>query len=410
MTITIDDANAMIAHHLATNGYAVVRLFEHVESEGLCDAFKQALRELPEYRSCSGWRYSKTGFGALGVASSFHNRFVRRMRLVAHARVLPVLREVDRLGDARASVGPIRCERFSDRFAGYRRKNKAEAPRKVHQMLDRMLVRTKDQKPSPESWHQDVSVYEDGDTVYGGWIAFTDQTIRLVPATQHLHTPIAGFAKISAAALQDLLPRALDVSIPRGCLLLMNQSIVHEVLANPITTDPMCRLFTGWRLTHDHRTLLEATDRNRNCRQDGCGSAQSIDAVLDDMAVPKLPSNQLPSMYNLRNVDYIIQRQGLREWCDAYLQNAMLVVTPTYVDGVTAKRPEGMEPTRVWKVPDLHAPSIAKLRQLSSDGFDRPVDWDALFPPYTAEEREMYKPHSPLNERAIVFASLADSL
>eukprot|EP00854_Cymbomonas_tetramitiformis_P009909 gene9909-11735_t len=360
------------AQQLATEGYAVIRLFERAQGEAMYEAFKRSLRELPEYKACRGWRYCKTGFGALGVASSFHNRFVREMRLRAHARVAPIMAEVDKVDYMRAHV---------------------------KQLLDRMLVRTEDQVPTAESWHQDVSIYKDGDTVYGGWLASTDQTASLIPGTQHTHAPAAGFAKISPIALQGILPRARTVEIPRGCLLIMNQSVVHEVVARRITSDPMCRLFTGWRLTYDDRTLLEAENRQSNSRQDGFGSAQSIDSVIDDMAVPKLPSNQLPAMYNVRNVDDTNQREGLRSWCAGHVQEALLVVTPKYKDGIRLKTPRSLEPGQVWKIPELHAPSISELRQrsrLSPGDFDRPIDWDALLPPYTDLERAILKPHDPL--------------
>eukprot|EP00854_Cymbomonas_tetramitiformis_P001200 gene1200-1773_t len=233
-----EDDDASIAQRLVTKGFAVVRLFERERTEALYETFKRSLRELPEYKSsCGGWRYCKTGFGALGVASSFHNHFVREMRLKAHARVAPIMAEVDKMDLMRAHVKDIPHARFKRRFKGYRRKLDIEGPRKLHQLLDRMLVRTENQTPTPESWHQD--------------------TASLIPETQHLHTPAAGFAKISDDVLRKIAPRVEAVEIPRGCLLIMNQSVVHEVVAKKSVSDPMCRLFTGWRLTYDDRTLLE---------------------------------------------------------------------------------------------------------------------------------------------------------
>ncbi|KAK3289579.1 hypothetical protein CYMTET_3016 [Cymbomonas tetramitiformis] len=269
------------AQQLATEGYAVIRLFEQAQGEAMYEAFKRSLRALPEYKVCKDWRYCKTGFGALVVASSFHNHFVREMRLRAHARVARIMAEVDKVDYMRAHVK------------------------------------------------------------------------------------------------QGILPRARTVEIPRGCLLIMNQSVVHEVVARRITSDPMCRLFTGWRLTYDDCTLLEAENRQPNSRQDGFGSAQSIDSVIDDMAVPKLPSNQLPAMYNVRNVDDTNQREGLRSWCAGHVQEALLVVTPKYKDGIRLKTPRSLKPGQVWKIPELHAPSISELRQrsrLSPGDFDRPID------------------------------------
>lgn len=400
-----------VAQELVREGYAVARLFDHIRTDTMYDHFKRTLEELPEYKTRRDWRYSKTGFGALGTASSFHNRFVRAMRLIAHARVAAVMAEVDRADDVRASVGPVRSRRrshFRHRFLGYRRRADSEGSRKLHQLFDRMLVRTGDQTPSAEDWHQDLSVYSDGDTVYGGWIAFTDQRARLVPRTQHLHAAAAGFARRSGAELERLLPHARTVEVPRGCILLMNQSLVHAVLPSKVRADPMCRLSTAWRLTHSDTSLLEVASRNKNSRQDGTGEAQRLEEVIDEMRVPKIPSNQLPSMYNVRNVDDSRQREGLWAWCEARVQDAVRTHTPTYSDGKTPKRPESMPPEVRFRIPELHAPSLSSLRRLPSDGFDREIDWERLFPEYADVERRILRPHSPSSVSPSELHSIAD--
>ncbi|KAK3252073.1 hypothetical protein CYMTET_37031 [Cymbomonas tetramitiformis] len=407
------ESDSSVAQELAREGYVVRRLFDESQTDALCESFKLTLGQLPEYKVREDWRYSKTGFGALGTASSFHNRFVRAMRLVAHAQIAPVMAEVDGVDELRASVGPVRNPRrwlFRQRFRGYRRRESTEKPRRLHQLYDRMLVRTENQHPTAEDWHQDLSVYSDGDTVYGGWIAFTDQQARLIPRTQHLHAPGAGFQKKKKAELDEVLPHALTVEVPRGCIFLMNQRLVHAVLPSKIRTDPMCRLFTAWRLTHDDRSLLEVEDRNRNSRQDGLGAAQKLDDVMREMEVPKIPSNQLPSMYNVRNVDDPKQRERLRSWCEGGMQDAVRTHVPMYADGKTPKRPRNLPPEQAFKIPELHAPSISTLRGLPRDAFDRAIHWEHLFPEYAAVERAILEPHRPRAVSAVELKTLAREL
>lgn len=82
----------------------------------------------------------------------------------------------------------------------------------------------------------------------------------------------------------------------------------------------MLRLFVGWRLTLDSEDLLSKSIKNRNSRQDSDGSAQILSDLLRSQSVPKVPSNQLPSLYNLRTIDYPKQQPGLNAWITKYIK------------------------------------------------------------------------------------------
>src|SRR4029077_13121294 len=98
-------------------------------------------------------KYVGGGFGALGNPSSFHNECVRQLRLRMMMTAVPLFATFE-----------------SQRPGGM-------PPRKLEQLLDRMLYRPPKDKPTAESWHRDISVHLEAfrgpnidlaDVVFGG--------------------------------------------------------------------------------------------------------------------------------------------------------------------------------------------------------------------------------------------------
>ena len=85
---------------LRERGYLVMPLFDATEIDEMKELYRRTLKNLPEYTRSydpANMQYSKTGFGALGAPSTFHNSFVRYARLRAYKLIAPILFEFDRL-------------------------------------------------------------------------------------------------------------------------------------------------------------------------------------------------------------------------------------------------------------------------------------------------------------------------
>jgi hypothetical protein len=174
------------------------------------------------------------GFAALGNSSSFHNGFVRKLRMAAHVAVLE------------SGVVPIASDE------------------NFEQVADRLMVRRSEKNPTPEAWHRDEAKFAvTGDTVYGGWVNLDTnrtQSFSMVPySANEVGGKNKGFGKIPPSEHADWVRRSYRVEVPPGHILIFNERTVHEVVARPLTQAEKkdkpgselarCRLFFGWRTT-----------------------------------------------------------------------------------------------------------------------------------------------------------------
>jgi hypothetical protein len=310
---------SVYATQLNEDGFLVLPILMSDEIIQYKQEYEKTLQNLPEFKHTTEVttesQYSKTGFGTLGVASSYHNPMVRRLRLLLYQRLLPIFEEFDSI-----------CQRAILAKAGKINGSciRSKVPRKFHEVIDCMLVRVNGQAPGKETWHQDMSFAVNEDTIFGGWLAFDEQRFSVIKGshTNDICNKAGGFTPIKKGnPLYDKCEREREIRhIPPGSILIMNQIIVHEVLPSK-TKDRMLRLFTGWRLTLDNTDLLCKNMKNRNSRQDSHGLPQNISEVLQKQMIPKKPSNQLPSLYNMRSVDYPMQQASLNTWIQKYIKD-----------------------------------------------------------------------------------------
>lgn len=235
---------------LHSDGYVVIPAFDCDDLQTIRDEFVNTCKSFPEYKSHE--QLVLGNFAALGNASSFHNPFVRKLRL----RIMKIVRQ--------ANVIPMVSEKH-----------------KLAQIIDRMLYRKKGLKPTAESWHRDEAKHTNpDDVVYGGWVNLdaTSQYFSCVPGT---HRPIkthqGGFAKVDPKSISPESKRKIEIK--PGNVLIFNEDLIHEVLAIPSKTD-MCRLFIGWLVTTSENTIIP-----------------NMEMILRDQAVVPLKSGQIPPMY-----------------------------------------------------------------------------------------------------------------
>lgn len=243
--------------NLIKDGVVVVPVFtDRKERESINDEFRCTLSTFPEFiNPTADTVFTAEYFGAMSHPSSFHNPFVRKIR-----------RSI--MKDA------VRVFQHSSK--------------KLEQLIDRMVVRKKGTKCASEQWHRDVSPSKlEGDTVYGGWVNLdidNEQGFSCVVGTHFKtgkETKETGFCKFTDDEKQEFKDKKTIVKVPAGCMIIFDQSIVHEILprTSPIES---YRLYTGWRLTEGNLPLH--------------GYDELRDAIKHQGLV-RLPGGEIPFMY-----------------------------------------------------------------------------------------------------------------
>jgi len=250
--------------------------------------FDETLRNFPEYRRDgplgNDLNYVLGGFAALGNAASWHNPFVRFLRLHAMRAVYPLFSQM----------------------TSQNREYLAE-------LADRMLYRPANAEPTPESWHRDVKKNQArGETIYGGWINTSeeDQFLSCVLGTQddqpNPNDP-QGFEKIKDRRMIAQYERDKTlVRVKPGEILVFREEMVHEVLKvkRPY---PVRRVFLAWMTT---------LQRDNHFPSD-------IDTLLRNQAVIKLKSDQMPKLYPQAYIMYFIDK--LTRWSVDTFKPPMLI-------------------------------------------------------------------------------------
>lgn len=271
---TIYKKDSLLSSHdsLKRVGVTSVKVLEKSEIQHYRDEFRKTMRGFPEYKRDASnpdldaagntLVYVLGGFGAFGNPASFHNMFVRNLRLRTKKSVLPLFADCDT---------------------------------NFEMLIDRMMFRNESQAPSAESWHRDVvppTKIEDRDEIYGGWVNLDSksQFFSCIPGS-HLGVSLKllkkGFASIPAEHMNHLRLYKKLYEVPPGHVIIFPQYIIHEVVSKKADRD-MMRMFTGWRTTVS-TTFLHADMRER----------------LKYQAIIPLPSGQLPPLYSANHASFL---------------------------------------------------------------------------------------------------------
>lgn len=214
------DYNA-IAKSIVDRGYAVVDVGKY-NLPRIRNKIDEEIGNFREYRD----EYDRAplgGFAAYGNPSSFHNRTVRTLRMLAYKNIAPIL---DAL--------------------------KPDPSFKKEAIIDRLMVRPVGASPSAESWHRDeANNAQENDIVLGGWWNFDDCSSYL-SCVEGSHKGVKGhdgFVRFSKEEGVQFSSRKIRVEVPKGHILLFNENLVHEVMARKLKYQSY-RLFLGWRITN----------------------------------------------------------------------------------------------------------------------------------------------------------------
>ncbi len=278
------------AEGLRKRGFAVVsHMLIELRLDDLQAEFRETVGNFPEY-SRAQLPFVLGGFSALGNPASFHNPFVRKIRQWCMAIVV------------------------QDLFRGLVHSDPSLRDHKIEQVIDRMLYRERGKTPVAETWHRDITpVTVAGDLVFGGWINLNSepQYFSCVPGT-HLEPRPAGagtgFSQIPKEQHAAYKKRARLVAIPPGGILVFYEHLVHEVVARKYPVD-MMRLFLGWRLTTDNRSIVTALSQLPEARKipgQPDHVLRPLDELLEAQAVIPLKSGQgSPMVSKLHTTQFI---------------------------------------------------------------------------------------------------------
>lgn len=247
--------NKMNGNLLDINGYITVPIYPENDLKGLRQEFLNECKNFQEFKTIPNNEFVLGGFGALGNPSSFHNPFVRKIRMTVYKKACAIFSEL------------------------YPKKN-------IECLFDRMMLRVKGNAPSKESWHRDITPnLKSGDKMFGGWLNLDDtpQYFSCVPGTHKVNEEDLkkkGFAAIKkdSTEFKKFNEQKIQVEIPPGHCIIFFQHIIHEVLAKKMKHDSY-RIFNSFRITNDTTPVF------------------NIESVLDNQSVARLPSNQIPPMY-----------------------------------------------------------------------------------------------------------------
>lgn len=314
--------------------------------------FKEALSIMPEFKNArnmvrNGTPFVKGGMAALGNPSSFHNKYVRKIRQWAHNAALkqvflPILQKDKRL--------------------------------LFEQDIDRMLFRRPPAKPGAESWHRDESLNaKEGDTIYGGWINLdTEPQYFSGCPTSHLEPDAMrrnqGFAKIDKKDYPKYKAMKRKIMIAPGDIFIFYERMVHEVLPSAKKKD-QCRLFLGWRTTYQSTPLVE------DLRQ-----------RLEDKAVMPIKSGQIPAMYSkmhwMFNKPTKSGKPGQRDQLAEWSKNFEPQCTEVREMG------SGADKGKQWRVVHQHMKSLKEYQLLDNNN-----SRGSYIPAYSSDEIALLFPN-----------------
>jgi hypothetical protein len=306
--------NLEAARYLAINGFVVVMSHTAAETERLREDFKQTAESFPEFRhdlpvSATSRCYTRDGFGALCFASSFHNPFVRRVRIDAHRCLAPMFREL------------IATEQWSP--------NKCLA-----QIMDCMLMRQAEVFGTSENWGRNINSRTlAGDRCFSGWMNLNvDNDVFICKAGTHESLHAADSQKrfrgvVDAILIAELEAVHEEVIVPPGAIIIIDETIVHMVSGVALKVEKY-RVLLAWRLSSNIGSIFP-TD---------------VMASIKKQGVVTLKTGHVPPMYPLTDVMY--RTDELVNWSATQLQPCVLEEVDRDAKGVVFTNQKVLVPIR----------------------------------------------------------------
>ena len=270
---------------LFEKGVVVVPIFNENEKIHWNTEFKTQLLQFKEYNQPTLQTIYVYGtLGCLGNPSSFHNPFVRALRM----RIMSEGREIFKQAEQAKGLDS----------QGYRN---------LEQLFDRMCIRRKGTKTQAENWHRDIySHLVPGDDIFGGWVNLDlnkSQYFSCVPETHTQTTSGSSFAKITQEDIPKYQSGKQIIEVPPGHWIVFYQQLVHEVISRKMSDDSY-RTYIGFRLTHSNQPI------------------DDHQLTIQNQGVPNfLPGGMAIKMYADLNIKFHLNQ--LIEWSNVFKKECL---------------------------------------------------------------------------------------
>lgn len=347
------------------------------------NAFQQVQTEFPEFRhtvEASSLPYVLGGFGAYGNPSSFHNGYIRSLRLLTAEPMIRLFQAVACTMESVTIIDPLPPPPGRWYF---------------EQLFDRMCCRPKGSSTSPESVHRDLNpqtviptgtlvhipaqnkknkvplqkeryIPRPWDYCFGGWINLDEEGDQyfscVLGSHKHPITMFKGTSESGFDTRESLTGPIHRISVPSGHAVIFFQRIQHIVTPSKRKTDSY-RQFRCYRLFRSAET--DPSPLNGQRLWDEC---------INTFAVPKLPSGQIPPMYGSNHQSMFLLK-GTRS-------------DPAWWS--TRKFPTDLLQTRTVRSGRREGLSYRIIPRFMSSLREYPMEM--VYPPYKQWEKNMLKP------------------
>lgn len=376
------------ARDLIEDGITVFPIFNHMEHTTLFrEAFQRAMSEFPEFQhtpEADELPFVMGGFGAFGNPASFHNGYIRTLRLVTAPTMRTLFRsvveELDRNGN------PLETEEgCGDWF--------------FENLFDRMALRPAGSSITAESAHRDLNpqtVIPTGETIevthtrkdttvtqrvptfrptpwdycFGGWINLDStgaQSFSCVPGSHKMPIIMTkGKTESGFDTHEPLHGKVQHFQVPPGHAVVFFQRIQHIVTPQRQAAHSY-RQFRCYRLFRSTGGEAPLHGKDETARW------------MVDFATPRLPSNQRPPLYSSNHASFFLfkgDRNDPHYWSTAKIQ-------PNLLEMRTAA--SGKHAGRTYRIAPRFLTSL------------RDYGMADVYPPYRAEEQRLMFP-APLTK------------
>lgn len=331
------------ARTLVRQGVTVIPLLRNgEETAAFREAFQRAEADFPEYLrtpEAAEWPYVMGGFGAYGNPSSFHNGYVRSLRIISAHTTVPFFRHVaaeldadnpiDRPGeDAEDGNGEWFLEHLFDRMS-HRKAGTSIMAETAHRDLNpQTAVATGETVAvTRRKSGQEVTVHvatfrpKARDYCFGGWLNLDNDRTQHFSCVLGSHAdPIVMTRSHTESGFDTHEPLhgpVTRIDVPPGHMVIFFQRIQHIVTPGKLSAD-------SYRQHRCYRLLQSA-----EARPAPLNGTQAWNACIEDMAVPRLPSGQVPPLYSSNHATFFLLKGNKNdpvEWSARKLRPEMLEI------------------------------------------------------------------------------------